>query len=110
MAQLLFATKLHLGLFRIQQPDRSTATVNFANYAMNLNRIFLAKLVERNANKSKPASPYSSARRSPSNGLNYSAASIRAPTETAATRDSENMSHDEINARFNISLAASNTR
>ena len=86
------------------------ASVNFASYAKNLNRIFLAKLVERNAHKSNPASPYSSVRRRPSNGLNYSDASMRAPTETAATPDSENMSHDEIHARFNISLAASNTR
>jgi len=86
------------------------ASVNFASYATNLNRSFLAKLVEQNAHKSKPASPYLSVRRSPSNGLNYSAASMRPPTETAATPDSENMSHDEIHARFNISLAASNTR
>jgi len=86
------------------------ASVNFASYAKNLNRIFLAKLVDRNAHKSNPASPHSSVSRSPSTGLNYSAASLRAPTKSAATRDSENMSRDEIHARMNISLAASNTR
>ncbi len=84
--------------------------MTFTSYAKNLIRILLAELVKRNARRSSPASQHPAKSRRPSAGLNYSAALLRAPSEVAATRAPENLSHDEIHARFKIPLVASNTR